>query len=465
MLRSILKNSGRLLGFVPTLAVLGLLGAVAYIGHEHGWRLSAREEEKKTERPSVANDDDERPVLDAIGRQVYSSFDPTLPMTHDPSKCKFNGEDIVFKDADAVRRAGISVGNVSEQRFESRLSVTGSVDFDPKRVARVSSRAGGILWKIDKQVGDEVHRDEILAIVDSGDVGRAKSALFLAKVQLDLKRYLRDRLQPGITPESSILVAEAGLREARAQLQTTYQALLNLSLKIPLNEVEKDSDEKLLQRLQFLGFDENMKAALPNETTNNLIAVTNPLLETGAVLQRDGVRGESVAAGQPIFVVGNTDRMLLILDIRQEDVYLVKANMPVRFHPDGDRGAPFEGKIDWVGQEVEPKTRTVKARVFVENKDDRLKARAFGMADIILHKEAIVLAVPEEAIQWEGCSHIVFLREKPERFEVRKVTLGNRHNGYVEVKKGVDAGDPIAVVGSHVLKSHLFKDRLGTPEE
>ena len=56
--------------------------------------------------------------------------------------------------------------------------------------------------------------------------------------------------------------------------------------------------------------------------------------------------------------------------------------------------------------------------------------------------------------------------EKPNVvFEVRKVGLGIRRDGYVEVTKGLQAGDEIAVIGSHVLKSHLFKDRIGSAEE
>ena len=183
--------------------------------------------------------------------------------------------------------------------------------------------------------------------------------------------------------------------------------------------------------------------------------------------------------------------MMLTLDIRQEDRHRVKVGrkQKVRFEPDGDNGNAVEGTIDWIGNEFDPKTRTVKARAFVPNADGRLKAHAFGKARIEIRATSMVLTLPEEAIQWEGCSHIVFVHEPPKKFEVRKVKLGIRRDGFVEVEPGFDEklfldplhflskdgyvqivfgvqeNDVIAILGTHVLKSMLFRERLGTADE
>jgi len=464
MTRSIRPAARWLLGALPTLAVMAMLAYASYEGHARGWQWSRPEAkaEKKAEEPTVPEEADD--AEEALGFSE-SAFDPTLPITHAREKCRYVDQEIEFKDADAVRRAGIRLGIVRERTLDAMLAVTATADFDPTRLARVSSRAGGVLRQIGKQVGEDVFPGEVLAIVDAAEVGRAKSAFFQAKVNLDLKQQLRDRLQTGVSPEKSIIEADSALREARAQLQTSYQTLLNLGLAFRLADVEKFADDQLLKHLQFLGLPKEFADTSVDETSNNLLAATNPLRVQAVVLQRDGVIGEAVTAGQPIFVVGDTTRMLLWLDIRQEDRGLVKAGQKIQFQPDGDSLEPISGVIDSLSQDVDPKTRTAKARAIVDNKEGRLRAHAYGKAQIFLKASTPVLTVPVEAIQWEGCCHIVFVREEKSNFKVKRVTLGLRREGYVEIVNGVKAGDVIAVLGSHVLKSYLFRDRLGEPEE
>jgi cobalt-zinc-cadmium efflux system membrane fusion protein len=69
--------------------------------------------------------------------------------------------------------------------------------------------------------------------------------------------------------------------------------------------------------------------------------------------------------------------------------------------------------------------------------------------------------VPNEAIQWEGCCHIVFVRLADDIFQARKLKLGASINGYTEVLVGVLPGEVVATEGSHVLKSEILKSALG----
>jgi Cu(I)/Ag(I) efflux system membrane fusion protein len=192
-----------------------------------------------------------------------------------------------------------------------------------------------------------------------------------------------------------------------------------------------------------------------------------------------------------IFMVADLHRMMLVLSVRQDDQHSVKIGQTVKFVPDGDKDNPVFAKIDRLSHNVDPKTRAIKAMALVNSTDHRLRDQAFGKATITLRSQGEkVVAVPEDAIQWEGCSHVVFLLERTvdkndddDRlghgkkddddkhdkskvvFETRRVKLGIRSGGYVEVTEGLEESDRIAVLGSHVLKSHLFKDRIGAADE
>ena len=73
--------------------------------------------------------------------------------------------------------------------------------------------------------------------------------------------------------------------------------------------------------------------------------------------------------------------------------------------------------------------------------------------------------MPDEAVQWEGCSHIVFVRYGDLEYRVRRVNLGLRQGGVAEVLSGVLPGEVVVTTGSHVLKSELLKDRIGGGED
>ncbi len=74
-------------------------------------------------------------------------------------------------------------------------------------------------------------------------------------------------------------------------------------------------------------------------------------------------------------------------------------------------------------------------------------------------KDAV--AVPTEALQWEGCCHIVFVRLTDTIYQTRKVNLGSRNGPYAEVIAGLLPGEVVATAGSNVLKSEILKSQLG----
>jgi cobalt-zinc-cadmium efflux system membrane fusion protein len=140
----------------------------------------------------------------------------------------------------------------------------------------------------------------------------------------------------------------------------------------------------------------------------------------------------------------------------------LKEGQDVIFHLDGaDVDAPL-AKIVWVSPEVDEKTRTVVVRAEVPNREGNLRPRTFGSARIVVARNKR-LTVPNEALQFDGQSHLVFVqKESPTKFQPVRVTLGPRHElgKFTEIVSGVEAGQTIAVAGSHVLLSVMLKGRI-----
>ncbi len=120
-----------------------------------------------------------------------------------------------------------------------------------------------------------------------------------------------------------------------------------------------------------------------------------------------------------LFVVADTSRMWLILNVRNEDVKYVKVRDPrtgrpgqfVRFRPDGDT-TEVTGELTWKSAQVDERTRTVQFRAELANPDGTLLANSYGMGRILLREESNAVVIPVEALHWEGDCSVVFVRDK-----------------------------------------------------
>jgi cobalt-zinc-cadmium efflux system membrane fusion protein len=124
--------------------------------------------------------------------------------------------------------------------------------------------------------------------------------------------------------------------------------------------------------------------------------------------------------------------------------------------------------LSWVSTQADLKTRTVKARANLNDEGGKMRANTFGTGKIILREEQQALCVPKEAVHWEGCCNVVFVRDAnflnpdaPKFFSVRKVRIGIRDENQVEILAGLLPGELVVKQGSGLLLSELLKGSLG----
>lgn len=208
-----------------------------------------------------------------------------------------------------------------------------------------------------------------------------------------------------------------------------------------------------------LGIPDEVLHTLGDESTANLVPVVAPL--DGVVVVAEAIAGEVVDTSKPLFVVADVRRMWVVLDVRQEDLVGVAVGKVVSFRPDAASDGVVSGKVAWVSTAADERTRTVKVRADVANEDGRLRANTFGTGRIVVRESPKATAIPTEAIHWEGCCNVAFVRLTDDIFQTRKVNLGARTPAYTEVIAGVLPGEVVATTGSHVLKSVLLRNKLG----
>ncbi len=345
------------------------------------------------------------------------------------------------------------------------VMANGVVKYDHTRLAQLAVRTPGIVWRVEKQIGDVVERGDRLVVVDSAEVGDAKAVLVEAAAVFKLKEQDLKRLETlqGIVPQRELREAEAAREVARAKLFNALQKLVNLGFSLQLEQISELSVSELADHLHLLG----LPASLASETASaNLIPIVSPL--KGVVTHCELVYGETVEPYKVQYIVADNTRMVIDLDVREEDSHRLEIGAAVEFRSE-QASRTVSGTLTWIGTEIDPRTHTVQARAAVANPPihDRvsensyqrlLKANAFGKATILVAKRPSIVVVPNESLhwQWELGQFVVFVPSADGRlFSPRILQTGQTHEKYVEVLAGLNAGDQIVTAGSRILSSEL----------
>lgn len=500
-----------ILNAIPNLVAFSCLGGVMYVGHHNGWKLPKTSELWGT--ATVAADDwcsehlvaesqciecraellpkgkpfgfcREHGVAECVIHHpelAQTRANPQLPKydtaqaialiarPENNSRNTLHTHRIQFTSAESVTKAGVDVDVVTERPMADSIRANGEMVFDPTRVAHLSSKTPGSVAFVFKTIGDQVAPGEILALVDSAQLGQTKTQLTQAVVQYQLRRTIADRLRPlggsGAISQRSVIDAESAFQEAEIAVVSARQSLANLGFDVP-DRLEAMEPTKVADELRFLGIPSSVIATLsPGTKTANLIPVRAQY--DGVVVASEVVAGEVVDPSRTLFTVADPSRMWLLLNVRQEDAEHVHRGLPVRFRAD-NRNQEVEGKVDWISPAVDQQTRTTQVRVVIRNSDGRFQDKTFGTGQIILREESKAIVVPGDAVQSTPDAHFVFVRDKryfdegsPKFFHVRQVRIGARDDQFVELLAGVLPGEVVATKGSNVLLAHLLRSSLG----
>ncbi|HTM52715.1 MAG TPA: efflux RND transporter periplasmic adaptor subunit [Pirellulales bacterium] len=438
------------------LNVLAILALIGWWGHKNHWQFSHEPErvtaiERTVARPETA------PAASPSPQKVES---PLL-------SC------IRFESERQVADLGITVLGATCRPLAREVTAPGTVTYDPARHAQLSVRVSGTVWRIEKHLGEPVRAGEVLAIIDAPAVGQAKAEFLhsIADVQLSKKVY--EPLQSfanGEVPRKQIRAAETELRKAKVDMFNAHQALVSLGLPIDLGKCEQAPEEELERHLKFLGLPASIADTLdPASTSASLLPIHAPF--DGLVIGRDLSVGEVVSPSQTYFEVADVSKMWILLNVREADSDSLELGQKVAFSAGT---AKIEGAISWMSTAVDPKTRTVEVRCSVDNpevlKEDGqqtgkrlLRANLFGLGRIELSHNPVALAVPTQAVQWDGSDHVVFVRMGANTFEPRRVHVGITTDEYTEVLDHLNIDDPVVVRGSHILKAELGRSLAASP--
>lgn len=159
-------------------------------------------------------------------------------------------------------------------------------------------------------------------------------------------------------------------------------------------------------------------------------------------------------------------RVWLQVDVYEQDLPQVRPGLKATVRLKGAPGEDFSGVVENVGAIVDPRSRTVKVRVVLENPRGVLKPGMFAtvLVEGTAGEKRRGLYVPSAAVQRLGDEHVVFVARSENAFEPRRVEVTRGGVEWTEIARGIEAGERVVTKGSFALKSELKKDELGGEE-
>ncbi len=366
-------------------------------------------------------------------------YDPEKRKGINPN-CMNHLSKVKFESSQIQEQVDLRSERIMTQPVSKSLACYGEIRYDQNNYALISSLGGGVVKDVRVDLGDEVKKGEVLAIVDSVKFGKAKADFLRAAAQVQRWEWLNESYKEG---QASGAVARQELMEAQAELEAA--------------EVEIAIAK---QTLRNFGLDDERITKIREEKdTNTHLEVTAPFDAT--LVERKAVNGENVDEGQPLFEIADLSEMWLFLSVHSEDLDQLSKGMPVAFQPEGQKRTVVHGEITWISPNLDEKTRTASVRAELKNPDKQLRQGLFGTGLIGVHKGEEMAVVPKEAIQWDGCCNMAFVQTNEGEYQPRKVRLGDQvENGYV-VLAGLSAGESVATQGSYLLKTEVLKSQIG----
>ncbi|MBM4109272.1 MAG: efflux RND transporter periplasmic adaptor subunit [Phycisphaerae bacterium] len=378
---------------------------------------------------------------DAAARARSAGAD--LRWQQEPSlTCSTSAAVVTLASPAVVRAVGFEYAQVRAAPLTRTVERDSELAYNATRYARLSSRAAGVVAEVVKDLGETAERGDVLAVVESTDVGSAKSDLLqaLELVKLWEANATRERalVERGVGVEREALEAETKAAESRIGANRARQRLRNFGLsKEHIEAVERDGD------------------------TSSLLQLRAPF--GGTIVERAVVTGELVEPGRLVVAVADTGTMWAMVDLSESDMAVVQPGQQASVTVDGLPGRTFAGRLTWISTQVDPRTRTVKARVELDNGQGVLRANMFGRARISAGDSRRAVTVPKEAVQWEGCCNVAFVRGETEGTTFRPARLVLLHDAgdRYEVAGGLEPGDTIVTRGSYILKNEILKNAVG----
>ena len=332
----------------------------------------------------------------------------------------------------------LKLAEVGARPVAETLRVAGRIGFDEQRLARIGATVTGRVTQIDALLGQAVGKGDVLARLNSSELSSQQLAYLKARAQLELNRRNVERAK-SLFEADVIGAAELQRRESEFQISVA--------------ETRAAADQ-----LTLLGVS---PTAIERLGRQGAVDSVTPVVSTldDVVVEQKLAQGQVVQPADALFVVADLSRLWAIAQVPEQQVSQVKVGQSVSIEVPALGNEKLVGKLIFVGQTIDPETRTVLVRTSLDNADGRLKPAM--LASMLIEARPVDrLVVPASAVVRENDEDHVFVAEGDAAFRLLKVKLGPEQGGIRVVQSGLKGGERLVVDGAFHLNNERNRQEM-----
>ena len=372
-------------------------------------------------------------VLSVLMPDRHKSHDETI--VHDPDIIDLS-QDLIEPDSP---QWVVDVKPVEVMPFSETLRVSGKVEFDEQRVARIGATVTGRVTEILAMPGQEIDRGTVLARINSTELGQTQLAYLKARAANELAARAFDRAKILFKED---VIAKADLQRRQSEAETTAA-----------------ERRAMADQLRVLGMQQEQIDTLGKTGNVNSIAPVTSSID-GTVVERKIVLGQVVQPSDALFTVADLSEVWITAQVPEQEASLLAVDQPMKIEIPALANQNFEGKLVYVGELVSNETRTIPARTVLLNKDRMIKPGMLATL-LISGKATDRPVVPAAAVVREDGYDHVFIALGDNHYKLTVVKLGPETNGVRPVLSGLEPGTLIVTQQAYHLNTERKKRLSG----
>lgn len=301
-------------------------------------------------------------------------------------------------NASTAQNMGVRIEKAKMMALSRTIKTIGSVTYNEDSIHHIHARASGWVEKVyTHSLGDPVEKGKTLLEFYSPDILAAQKDLVVAKrAGSSLGKASRTRLRDLNVPKS------------------------------------------VIDRVSRTGKSQNRIPIVANHA---------------GVVTRIGIKnGMYITPNTEIYTIADLSSVWIIVDVFEHQLTWVKVGNKAEIQVQGVPSKTWQGKVEYIYPELNPKTRTLKVRLTIKTPKQLLKPNMFADVTLFTHDKQALTVPAESIIYYENSPRLVKVVAE-NKYQPIEVKIGMKSNGQVEILEGIEAGDKILVSGQFMIDS------------
>ena len=319
----------------------------------------------------------------------------------------------------------MTIDTVSLKQIYSEYHFTGTVTYDQDKVVKIFPLVSGLVTEVKVSLGDLVQKDQVIAVVRSGEMAGVQNDLITAQSNLAISEKnlaaTTDMYKSGIASEKDYISAQKDFDKAKSELNRvqTVKSIYGSG---------KQSD--YIVKSPISGF------------------IVEKLINPNMQIRSDN--------GNNLFTISDLKKVWVVAKVYESDIAKIKPDMEVKINTLAYPDKEFIGKVDKIFNVLDPDSKTMTVKIKLDNPDYTLKPEMFANVKILYNTSTAQLPVVDsKALVFNDKKYYVMVLKGKKDFEVREVSIGGTVDNKTYILSGLKSGERVASRYSLLLYNAL----------